>query len=622
MKHTFRELRQRRIFQVVVSYIVIGWVGLQVADQLADRGIVPELVYRLVLIWFVFGIPVALTLGWYHGEKGRQKMTIGEVSLLLLFSVMALGMSVSTVFREQAMRDLLLAAENPLEMRRIAVTYLRDDSPDAELQYLADGLTEELIAQLSQVRGFSVVSRSGVLQFRGLDVPADSVARVLSAGTIVAGSVEPRGSKLRVHLRVMEGQTGQTFRRVSLDLDSEEGLAARDSVAAAAARLLREWLGEEVRVQQSASGTQNRIAWVLLQRAEKSRKDAEAAFFEGDVEAAMRWFDAADSLLAESEALDENWPDPLVDRAALAYRRARIAQRDPAEAIRLIGLGVGYATEALRRSRTSARAHELRGSLNYYRWLLRLEPDSRQAEALFASARTDLETAVRFDQLLASAYATLSHLRFAEADDAGGVLAAQKAYETDMYLENANTVIWRLFNGNLELGDFAKARHWCDVGVSRFPNDFRLASCELRLMSTPGIERPSIDAAWAVLERVEELAPPNRKESERLRGEMALAGVIARVGRIESSTGLTDSARAVLLRASDRVTPALDPNREMLLIAAYSWSLIGDVERAVTHLQQYGAADPQFFARVRGESDWWWRELQSHPKFRELFGLN
>src|SRR2546427_2544490 len=86
----------------------------------------------------------------------------------------------------------------PLVQNHIAVLYFTDDSPDSSLGYLADGLTEGLIDQLSQVRTLDVISRNGVLPFRNSVLPPDSIARAVGAGTLVEGSLEPVRDRVRV----------------------------------------------------------------------------------------------------------------------------------------------------------------------------------------------------------------------------------------------------------------------------------------------------------------------------------------------------------------------------------------------------------------------------------------
>ena len=57
------DIKERRITQIVVGYLVAGWIAVSVFDQLADRGIVWPVFYNVALTLFVFGIAIALILG-------------------------------------------------------------------------------------------------------------------------------------------------------------------------------------------------------------------------------------------------------------------------------------------------------------------------------------------------------------------------------------------------------------------------------------------------------------------------------------------------------------------------------------------------------------------------------
>ncbi|OLC06650.1 MAG: hypothetical protein AUH41_12325 [Gemmatimonadetes bacterium 13_1_40CM_66_11] len=143
------------------------------------------------------------------------------------------------------------AGAGGLALNRVAVLYFSDESRDSSLRYLADGFTEALIDQLSAIRVLDVISRNGVAPFRGRDVPRDSIARALEAGTLVEGEVEPvgGGTRARVTIRLVDGASGADVgRRQSFELPIGAPLAMRDSLVSQAAVLLRERLGVEVRL--------------------------------------------------------------------------------------------------------------------------------------------------------------------------------------------------------------------------------------------------------------------------------------------------------------------------------------------------------------------------------------
>src|SRR5436853_336115 len=217
--------------------------------------------------------------------------------------------------------------EAELDARRVAVLYFEDLSPEKNLAYLADGLTEALIGELSRVAGLDVVSKNGVAPYRNAEIPRDSIGRALGAGTLVQGSVEHVGDRYRVSVRLIEGGSGADFRRASFEQTRGDFLKIRDTLAVKVADFLRERLGEEVRLRKERAGTSNPAAWALVQQAEKAQKDA-GADAGTDPAAVAQLYAHADSLLAAAEQIDGGWMDPVVLRARVAYQRSP-AERDP-----------------------------------------------------------------------------------------------------------------------------------------------------------------------------------------------------------------------------------------------------------------------------------------------------
>ena len=499
-----------------------------------------------------------------------------------------------------------------LDPRHVAVLYFDDLSRDHSLGYLADGTTEALIANLSQVQPLSVISRNGVSPYRGEAVPVDSIARALAVGTVLTGSVEQLGDRFHVTVRLVDGASGADFKRASFDQRADEVLAAvRDSLSGKVAGFLRERLGEEVRVRMERLGTGSVTAWSLRQRAEKSRKDAEASLERERADTAFAAFRAADSLAALAEAADGKWVDPVVFRGQVALRRARLLADNPRAAVPWIQTGLGHAERALRLAPGDGSALELRGTLRYYQWLLRVTPDPAAAQTLLQNARQDLEAAVEADPSLASAYSTLSHLDYQIEDVAAAVLHARRAYEQDAYLSVARDVLQRLFLGSIDLEQFSQAERWCNEETRRFPRDYRSAQCQLLLMTTPAREA-NVDSTWHLVALLDTVAPQQYRAYIRLEARFRAGGVIARAG-------LKDSAARVLQRTRAAITPAVDPGQELLAIEAMQRTLLGDHDAAIALLKRYSAANPGHFERGKDIS-WWWRDLKDDPRFKALVG--
>ena len=427
----FSTVRQRRVIPWIGAYALTGFVVLEAADQLASRGFAPDLAYTITLIIYLAGFLFVAVLAWYHGEKGPQKPTGGELWLLSTIVILT-GWATWAVVQDNLASARVRAelADAGLRANRIAVRYL-EDRTGGELEYLADGLTEAVIGELAQVGALDVVSRNAVAPYRDRAIGNDSIARAVDVGTVVDGSVERAGDDIRVTLRVVEGVSGADFQRTTLALPEEDLLALRDSVAVEVARFLREWLGEEIRLRERRAETESVAAWASMQRGERALKESESALVAGDSEGAWAAFGRADSLMATTEQLDQLWMEPTVSRADIAYRRSRLVAGNPAEALEWIDTGLSHAERALAGAPGDAGAFEARGTLRYFRWLLGLDDDADERELLLGNARDDLERAVSIDPSRASAHSALSHLYYQVDDVVSAVLSARRAYEED-----------------------------------------------------------------------------------------------------------------------------------------------------------------------------------------------
>jgi len=495
-----------------------------------------------------------------------------------------------------------------LDPKHIAVLYFEDLTPKKELAYLADGLTEALIADLKRVSGLDVISRNGVAPYRDPDVPPDSIARALSVGTLVRGSVEATGDRYRVSVRLIDGANGADFRRGSFEKPKGRLLDLRDSLAADVADFLRQRLGEEVRLREEEAGTGSAEAWALVQQAERDQKDG-ARLASSDPAAGAARFAEADSLLGAAERADGKWIEPVVQRARLAYQRSRL-EREPRDADRWLQLGLRHAGRALDADPRNPAALEARGTLRFARFTKGLEPDPAAADRLVESARADLEAATRANPGQVGAWNTLSVLYYQRRDLVEANRAARSAYEGDAYLAAADAVLFRLFVTSYDLELFMPAIDWCDRGRRRFPANPNFAHCKLMMMSSKAVD-PDVGLAWQLADEVVRLTPERDRPYRRLYEQIYVAAALTRAG-------LPDSARHVLERSEGNAE--IDPQRELLGYVAFVRVMLGDKDEALRLLDQYLVANPKHREGFRKIVHWWWRPLQNDQRFKALIG--
>lgn len=615
----FQSLKERRVVQFVVTYCAGGWIALTAVDQVVDRSVLPEIVYRVALTLFLCGLPGALVVSWFHGAKGRQTMPAIEKWILgsiAIFALSASGYVARSGMAGEGAEVGLGALEPYQDPTRVAVLYFESRGGGEDDDILASGLTESLIDELSSVDALHVVSRNGSELFRGSDAPSDSIGRVLEVGTLVEGRVQAAGDRVRVDVTMTESQSGRALESFQDEGARDDLFALQDAVAERVSDFLREEIGVEVGEIESRSGTSSIEAWELLQRAHARANDAEELGELGDFAAASRELSAADSLLELAEQADPEWLEPVTQRGWLAYEQSRLGGLDRINYRRWIETGMGHAQRALARAPSDADALELRGTLRYWRYLLNLAESSEEASRLFRDAERDFRQAVASDPEQASAYTSLSHLLLNKGDIAGAKTAARNSYEADPFLRNADVTLWRLTSSSWNLADAIEAERWCDEGLRRFPEDFRFRKCQLMLYALPGYP-PDVEDAWAQLEAFVERSPAQMSAYHESEGHIYMAMALTRAN-------LPDSARAVAVRG--RANTEVDPLREISWLESIARTWLGDYEEAARLLGLFIAANPTTEegyreAAVTGEAPWYFEDLVDTEAFRDLVGV-
>src|SRR5215469_6800812 len=137
------------------------------------------------------------------------------------------------------------------QIRSLAVLPLTNLSGDPAQEYLADGITAELISGLSRVSGLKVISRTSVMQYKGEKKKTLSeIGRELNVDTVLEGSVLRSGNRVRVEAHMVYASTEQTLMTETFDRDLEDVLKLQGDVAAAITKQigLRLTVGQRMRL--------------------------------------------------------------------------------------------------------------------------------------------------------------------------------------------------------------------------------------------------------------------------------------------------------------------------------------------------------------------------------------
>jgi len=125
-------------------------------------------------------------------------------------------------------------------IRSLAVLPLANLSGDPSQEYIADGITEELIGRLSHIHRLRVISRTSAMHFKNTQLSVPDIAKTLGVDAIVEGSVTREGSHIRVHAQLIRGATDEHIWADEYLREYRSLLALQDEVARSiAARIER-----------------------------------------------------------------------------------------------------------------------------------------------------------------------------------------------------------------------------------------------------------------------------------------------------------------------------------------------------------------------------------------------
>ena len=126
-----------------------------------------------------------------------------------------------------------------LDKHRVAVLPFVNMSPDPQDEFFADGLTEELIDRLCQVRELEVIARTSVMSYKKKEKKAAEIGKELRAGALVEGSVRKAGNKIRVTAQLIDANTEGHLWSSRYDRNLEDIFAVQTDIAEQVADALK-----------------------------------------------------------------------------------------------------------------------------------------------------------------------------------------------------------------------------------------------------------------------------------------------------------------------------------------------------------------------------------------------
>src|SRR5262245_43948163 len=174
--------------------------------------------------------------------------------------------------------------------KSIAVLYFENLSGVKEDEYFRDGITEDIITELSKIKGLNIYPRPTVLAYRDKSVTPQQVGRELSAAYVLGGSLRRAGNRVRINAQLMDARTDFPLWSERYDREMKDIFEVQDEIARKIAEALRITLSPQEQEAIAAKPTENLQAYDLYLRGKShvrrvTRQDLEFALqmFEGAV---------------------------------------------------------------------------------------------------------------------------------------------------------------------------------------------------------------------------------------------------------------------------------------------------------------------------------------------------
>jgi TolB-like protein/DNA-binding winged helix-turn-helix (wHTH) protein/Tfp pilus assembly protein PilF len=307
----------------------------------------------------------------------------------------------------------------PAAIRSIVVLPLANLSEDANQEYLADGITEQLTTELGRMSGLRVVSRTSAWHYKGLSKSLRDIAKELNVEGVIEGSVIRAGTRVRVTAQLIDARTDRHIWAGTFERDLTDILALYDEAGRTIVRELGSNIGSEPRGSPAAPRAINAQAYehYLKGRLFWNRRTAP------DSRKALEHFE-------EAIALDSSYAPAyaaIADTYALGYLQKPLAETlPPARAA---------VSKALLLDPMSAEAHAALGLIHFY------------YDRDWPAAERDLRKAMELNPNYASAPGWYSLFLSWMSRPGECISAARRARELDpvaliIHVQLANCYMW------------------------------------------------------------------------------------------------------------------------------------------------------------------------------------
>ena len=337
MKQFLAEVKRRNVLHVAAFYAAAGWLLVQIATQVLPVFDVPTWTMRVVVVAVLLGFPCALVFAWFYeltpeglkreSEIDRSQSVARHTGRKLdRWIIGVLAAAVVALLANQ-----FVPRKNRAEAalaKAIAVLPLVNDTGDPGNEYFSDGLSEELISALAQIKELKVIGRTSSFHFKNTNEESKVIRAALGVGYLLEGSVRKSAGRARIAVNLVRAADGANAWSQIYDRALPDIFAVQAEIAQSVAGALKVALLGEAEKNPDAPSNQNFDAYTAYLQGRYYEQRYTAA----DSRKAIGFFDAAvrsdPHYSLAYAALSKSWwalGDITGEDVAEANRKARAA---------------------------------------------------------------------------------------------------------------------------------------------------------------------------------------------------------------------------------------------------------------------------------------------------------
>jgi TolB-like protein len=227
------ELKERKVLRVAVAYLIVAWIVMQVGEVTFEALKLPDWSQSLLVMFCLLGFPIALVMAWAF--EITPEGLVEDLD----------GREVHKSAANKA-RYKLADVDNKGQPASIAVLPFEDMSFGQDQTYFCEGIAEEILCALAEVKDLDVAARVSSFQFGGKCADILEIGRKLNVSVVLEGSVRKAGDQIRITVQLIDAFDGYQFWTGQFNHDLKDIFNVQEQIAHAVVRAMRLSIGDKL----------------------------------------------------------------------------------------------------------------------------------------------------------------------------------------------------------------------------------------------------------------------------------------------------------------------------------------------------------------------------------------